>query len=74
MWDLPIDNGTIEQWAAIAERSPFVLRGIALMPRPLPSYLISSDASVTKETPRSTSPSTPPSPDEPPTATRTQLP
>jgi WD40 repeat protein len=37
IWDVRIDEGTLEQWAAIAERSPFVLNGIALVrraPRP----------------------------------------
>jgi WD40 repeat protein len=39
VWDLPLDNGTVADWARIAERSPFILRGIALVPRPPPSYL-----------------------------------
>jgi WD40 repeat protein len=37
VWDVRLDEETLEQWAAIAERSPFVLSGIALMrrsPRP----------------------------------------
>jgi WD40 repeat protein len=37
MWDVRLDEGTFEQWSAIAERSPFVLSGITHMrraPRP----------------------------------------
>jgi WD40 repeat protein len=42
IWDVRLDEGTLEQWSTIAERSPFVLRGIALIrraqprPKPLP--------------------------------------
>jgi WD40 repeat protein len=37
IWDVRIDEGTLEQWAAVAERSPFVLDGIELVRRaPLP--------------------------------------
>jgi WD40 repeat protein len=64
VWDLPLDDGTVADWASIAERSPFVLHGIAVMPRPPPSYLTPADASATKEAPRSTPTSSPPSPDE----------
>jgi WD domain, G-beta repeat len=74
VWDLFLDNGTVEQWAAVAERSPFVLHGIALMPRPPPSYLIPSDTSATKEAQCPTPPCIAPSPVERPAATRTQLP
>jgi WD40 repeat protein len=74
VWDLPLDHGAVEQWAAVAERGLFVLNGIALMPRPPPSYLTPADASATKEAPAPTSPSVAPSPDERPAAARTQLP
>ena len=33
IWDIPIDEGTLERWAAIAERSSFVLDGIVLVRR-----------------------------------------
>jgi WD40 repeat protein len=33
VWNVQPDTGTLEEWAAIAERSPFVLEGIALVPR-----------------------------------------
>jgi WD40 repeat protein len=33
VWDVRIDEGTLEQWSAVAERSPFVLNGIALVRR-----------------------------------------
>jgi WD40 repeat protein len=74
VWDVRSDTGTLEQWSKIAERSPFVVSGIGLMPQPPPSYLTSADTSATKEVLHPTSPSVAPSPDERPTATRTQLP
>ena len=33
IWDVQLDEGTLERWAAVAERSPFVLDGIALVRR-----------------------------------------
>jgi WD40 repeat protein len=36
VWDVRLDQGTLEQWSAIAERSPFVLNGIALTRRAPP--------------------------------------
>jgi WD40 repeat protein len=33
VWDVRLDMGTLEEWIAIAERSPFVLDGIALVRR-----------------------------------------
>jgi len=33
IWDVRIDEGTLERWSAIAERSPFVLSGVALVRR-----------------------------------------
>jgi WD40 repeat protein len=33
IWDVRLDQGTLEQWTATAERSPFVLKGIALTRR-----------------------------------------
>jgi WD40 repeat protein len=33
VWDFPLDAGTLEQWSAIAERSPFVLEGSVLVRR-----------------------------------------
>jgi WD40 repeat protein len=33
VWDVRLDQGTLEQWSALAERSPFVLSGIALTRR-----------------------------------------
>jgi WD40 repeat protein len=74
VWDLRLDNGTVADWTRVAERSPFILRGIAVVPRPPPSYLTSADASAATEAPRSTPPSSPPSPDERPSAARVQLP
>jgi WD40 repeat protein len=38
VWDVRIDEGTLEHWSAIAERSSFVLSGVALArraPRPM---------------------------------------
>jgi WD40 repeat protein len=38
IWDLRLDEGTLEQWSVIAERSPYVLSGVALVRRtPRPS-------------------------------------
>jgi WD40 repeat protein len=34
VWDVQLDQGTLEQWSVVAERSPFVLDGIALTRRP----------------------------------------
>ena len=36
LWDVRPDTGTLEEWAAIAERSRFVLEGIALVHRSSP--------------------------------------
>ena len=36
VWDVRLDEGTLEQWSTIAERSPFVLNGIALTRRAPP--------------------------------------
>jgi hypothetical protein len=40
VWDVGLDGGTLPQWLAIAERSPFVLKGSVLVrhspPRPAP--------------------------------------
>ncbi|HEX7941662.1 MAG TPA: WD40 repeat domain-containing protein [Gemmatimonadaceae bacterium] len=36
VWDVGFDTGTLEQWRAIAERSPFVLSGAALVRRSPP--------------------------------------
>ncbi|TMQ09207.1 MAG: CHAT domain-containing protein [Deltaproteobacteria bacterium] len=36
VWDVPSDMETLEQWAAIAKRSPFVLDGVALVRRSPP--------------------------------------
>jgi WD40 repeat protein len=33
VWDVRLDEGRLEQWSAVAERSPFVLNGIALVRR-----------------------------------------
>jgi hypothetical protein len=33
VWDVRLDTRTLEEWTAIAERSPFVLNGIALVRR-----------------------------------------
>ena len=33
VWDVRLDTGTLAQWSAIAERSPFVLNGAALTRR-----------------------------------------
>jgi WD40 repeat protein len=33
VWDIRLDEGTLEQWSAIAERSPSVLSGIAVVRR-----------------------------------------
>jgi WD40 repeat protein len=33
VWDVRLDEGTLEQWSAAAERSPFVLNGTALTRR-----------------------------------------
>src|SRR5262249_10101333 len=33
VWDIRLDEGTLEQWSAAAERSPFILNGIALTRR-----------------------------------------
>jgi WD40 repeat protein len=33
VWNVPLDHGTLEQWSVIAERSPFVLEGSALVRR-----------------------------------------
>jgi WD40 repeat protein len=35
IWDLQLDEGTLEQWSAVAERSPFVLVRRALVRRSL---------------------------------------
>jgi len=32
VWDVRLDEGTLEQWSAVAKRSPFVLSGSALVP------------------------------------------
>jgi hypothetical protein len=58
----------------VAERSPFVLRGLALAPRPPPSYLTPADASAVPDAARPTSPSLAASPDERPPVAKTQLP
>jgi WD40 repeat protein len=36
VWDAGFDTGTLEQWRAIAKRSPFVLSGAALVHRSPP--------------------------------------
>jgi hypothetical protein len=36
VWGVGLDTGTLEQWSAIAERSPFVLNGVALVRRSPP--------------------------------------
>jgi len=36
IWDVSPDEGTLDEWIAVAERSPFVLDGIALVRRPPP--------------------------------------
>ena len=36
VWSVGLDTGTLEQWSAIAERSPFVLNGVALVRRSPP--------------------------------------
>jgi len=36
VWDVRLDTGTLEQWSAIAKRSPFVISGIARMRRARP--------------------------------------
>jgi hypothetical protein len=46
VWDLALDNGTVADWARIAERSPYILRGIAVVPGPPPSYLTPADAAA----------------------------
>ena len=33
IWDVRIDEGTLEQWSAVAERSPFVVRDGVLVRR-----------------------------------------
>jgi len=77
VWDLPLDNGTLADWAHIAERSPFILHGIAVMLRPPPSYLPPAAVPIApapKKAPWLTSPSVAPSPDERRAISRTQLP
>jgi WD40 repeat protein len=34
VWELPLDNGTLAQWSAIAERSPYTLINGVLTRRP----------------------------------------
>jgi len=34
VWDVGLDEGTLEEWTAVAERSPFVLDGVVLVRRP----------------------------------------
>jgi WD40 repeat protein len=36
IWDIRIDQGSVERWAAVAERSPFVFDGIVLVRRSPP--------------------------------------
>jgi WD40 repeat protein len=36
IWDVQLDTQTLEQWSAVAERSPFVLQGGVLQRRPSP--------------------------------------
>jgi WD40 repeat protein len=36
MWHIGLNDETLEEWSAIAERSPFVVDGIALVRRSLP--------------------------------------
>jgi WD40 repeat protein len=70
VWDVRLEEGTLAQWEAIAQRSPFVLRGIALLPRePMPA-----GASATFPTRSPTLPPRPPSPDERRASPRLQLP
>jgi hypothetical protein len=35
IWELPLHDGTLADWVAIAERSPYVLVEGMLSPRPL---------------------------------------
>ena len=43
VWDVRLDCGTLTEWAAVAERSPFVLSGIAPMKRPLRAEALPAD-------------------------------
>lgn len=69
VWDLPLDHGTVADWARIAERSPFILHIIALVPRPPPSYVTPTVTSETKEAPHR-----PMCPIKRPAAAKAQLP
>ena len=34
VWEVPLDDGTLARWAAIEERSPYMLGEGVLVPRP----------------------------------------